>query len=82
MKLIDLIWQIIQGQNIKFFFHSQKKRTERSIFKSYHQGILSFDKKTIYFFGIIDLLTEYSIMKRGEKVAKSFIYDSVRSILI
>lgn len=37
--------------------------------------MLSTDRKTIYYFGIIDTLIKYDYYKKGERFFKSFVYS-------
>ena len=52
--------------------------SDPSIFRSYYNGILSYDKKELYFFGIIDVLTTYNLSKFSERTIKSIIHYNER----
>ncbi len=53
---------------------------ERSMFRSHQGGVLSAGGDEIYFFGIIDHLTEYNLKKRSEHRLKSLMHDSVSDL--
>lgn len=40
-----------------------------------HSGIVSTDRSCIYFIGVVDILTQYDMQKRGERVLKSIRYS-------
>jgi len=48
----------------------------QNLFKRFQNGILSSDRSAVYFIGIIDVLTEYNLKKRGEHFAKSLLHGS------
>ena len=54
----------------------QRKRPEKAFFESHDGGIISADKKEIYFMGIIDILTNFGKKKRVENIVRSIIHDS------
>jgi 1-phosphatidylinositol-4-phosphate 5-kinase len=57
---------------------SQKNRFQEktSVFQRDYGGILSFDRKEVYFIGIIDTLTTWELGKKFEKTLKSIFHDS------
>lgn len=55
-------------------------RTEPPLFNAYHGGICGMDKygnknDDIYFVGVIDILQQYNILKRGENFFKGFRHE-------
>jgi hypothetical protein len=52
-----------------------KKRPEKAFFESQSGGLVSDDGQTIYFMGIIDILTNFGTTKRLENLGKSIVHD-------
>jgi len=62
------------------------QENDRSVFKSFMGGLNSTSStdradKSIYFIGLIDILTQYDLNKKGENFFKSIVYNKVRSII-
>lgn len=47
----------------------------KDFFKLYDGGILSVDRKEVYYIGLIDILGEYNLRKKGEFFVKSLIHS-------
>ena len=45
--------------------------TDQKFYQIFDGGLQSSDKKHIYFFGIIDIFTQFNAMKRMENMFKS-----------
>ena len=48
----------------------QRERPKKAFFESHDGGIISADKKEIYFLGIIDILTNFGKKKRVENIVR------------
>ncbi|EFA78513.1 ankyrin repeat-containing protein [Heterostelium album PN500] len=53
-----------------------KKKSATSLFQQHYGGILSSDKKEVYFIAIIDTLTTWNYKKKYENMFKSLVHDS------
>ena len=51
-------------------------RPTHNAFQQFHGGVPTPSRNEVYFFGVIDILTEYNLKKMGEHWSKSVIYDS------
>lgn len=64
------------------------KTRDRSLFKRNMSGILRFNKedsdnkKMVYCIGLIDVLTEYTLKKKGERAWKSIVHQVFISLII
>lgn len=56
--------------------HPGMERTEVPVHQRDSGGLLSSDRKSLYFFGIIDILTPYDSIKKMEHNLKAMRYDS------
>jgi 1-phosphatidylinositol-4-phosphate 5-kinase len=61
--------------NINYDYNNNKNKEDISIFTKYHGGVLSKDQKSIYYFGIIDIFTNYGWKKVLENSWKSLFND-------
>jgi len=52
---------------------------DQNFYQMHEGGMMSSDKTKIYFFGIIDILTEYSTRKKLEHSFKKIRYDNTIS---
>lgn len=52
------------------------KTTKHNIFQQDDGGVAGIQEPCVYFFGIIDILTDYGMKKIGEHWSKSVLYDS------
>lgn len=50
--------------------------SDQKFYQSQDGGILSTDKKKIYFIGVIDIFTEFNARKRLENIYKSVAQDA------
>ena len=67
-----------ENESNNFFINENMKRLDayKKIYDLDDLGIISNNKKRIYYFGIIDILTEYGCQKHFEYLFKQFIYCS------
>ncbi|GAM28302.1 hypothetical protein SAMD00019534_114780 [Acytostelium subglobosum LB1] len=54
----------------------KKKSGKTSIFHQHYGGILSADRKEVYFISIIDIFTSWDFRKKYEAMIKSLVHDS------